>query len=307
MSRRGESKADPRGEGRGESGNRRATGGERRDDLARDTLEMVLDRVFRPGRWAARASYAARLQGARPIEVDRLLIPVERSSAAPPLRVAFASDFHAGSTTDLRVLQAACEAIIDEKPDVLLLGGDFVTTRARDIIELAPLIAAIPAPLGKFGVFGNHDRRANRAELARELAGAGVRMLVNEVAGLGAPHDDVSIIGLDDPIRGNPQYQDPENPAAVSIVLMHAPDGLMTVGDRHFDLALCGHTHGGQITVGPLKPYLPHGKLSREYPGGLYRMGPDGDRPLVVSRGVGCSTIPVRVGARAQVHVITIG
>ncbi|HET9423951.1 MAG TPA: metallophosphoesterase [Gemmatimonadaceae bacterium] len=268
---------------------------------------MVLDRLLRPRHWAARLADAAGLQTARPIEVDRVLIPVGRTSAAPPLKVAFASDFHAGATTAMRVLERACAAIADEKPDLVLLGGDFVTTRARYIRKLAPMLAEIPAPLGKFGVFGNHDHRANRAELTRALEGAGVRMLVNERVTLAAPHDDVTLFGLDDPIRGAPSYGEAAVRSPVQIVLMHAPDGLITLGDRHFDLAVCGHTHGGQITLGPVKPYLPYGSLSREYSGGLYRLGPEGNRALVVSRGVGCSTIPIRLGARAQVHLFTIG
>jgi predicted MPP superfamily phosphohydrolase len=285
---------------------RRETSGERRDDRARAGLEMVLDGVFRVGQWAARLADGAGLQSARPIEVDRLLIPVDRANDAPPLRIAFASDFHAGATTALRVLEDACSAIAAERPDVLLLGGDFVTTRAKYIDDLAPLIAQIPAPLGKFGVFGNHDRRANRGILSRSLEAAGVRMLVNEVATLPSPHHDVTILGLDDPVRGTPEYRDSPD-GSTRIVLMHAPDGLITIGDRHFDLAVCGHTHGGQIAVGQLKPYLPYGRLSREYAGGLYRLGPDGNRALVVSRGVGCSTVPIRVGAPAQVHLFTIG
>lgn len=239
------------------------------------------------------------------MEVDRVLIPVDRRAAAPPLKVAFASDFHAGATTALRVLEDACATIAREKPDVLLLGGDFVTTRASYIRDLAPMIAEIPAPFGKFGVFGNHDHRADRAELTRALDAAGVRMLVNEGVTLAAPHDDVTLFGLDDPIRGEPRYEAAES--EVRIVLMHAPDGLITLGDRHFDLAVCGHTHGGQITFGPIKPYLPYGVLSRRYAGGLYRLGERGERALVVSRGVGCSTLPLRVGAPAQVHLFTIG
>lgn len=284
---------------------RRRTAGERRDDLARDGLELVLDRLFRPGHWASRLAIAARLQSAD-IEVDRMLVPVRGRPGTPPLRIAFASDFHAGATTDPRVLEAACSAIADEKPDLLLLGGDFVTTRAGYIDQLAPLLASIPAPLGKFGVFGNHDRRANRAVLSRALDGAGVHMLVNETVTLPEPQAAVTILGLDDPIRGSPEYQDMPGDG-VRIVLMHAPDGLLTLGDRHFDLALCGHTHGGQITVAGVRPYLPHGKLSREYVGGLYRLGSEGDRALIVSRGVGCSTVPIRMGARAQVHLLTVG
>ena len=281
------------------------TGGERRHDLARDGVELVLDRLFRPRHWAARLAVATGLQRTN-IEVDRLLVPVKRRAGAHSLRIAFASDFHAGATTDERVLAAACEAIAAETPDIVLLGGDFVTTRAGYIDQLAPLLAEIHAPLGKFGVFGNHDVRSNVSVLRRSLEAAGVRILENEVVGLPEPHGDVSILGLDDPIWGTPEYRDmPEN--GVRIVLMHAPDGLITLGDRHFDLALCGHTHGGQIKLGGIRPYMPHGKLSRDFAAGLYRLGPAGDRALVVSHGVGCSTVPIRVGPKAQVHILTLG
>jgi predicted MPP superfamily phosphohydrolase len=281
------------------------TSGERRHDLARDGVELVLDRLFRPRHWARRLAVATGLQRTN-IEVDRLLVPVHRRVGAPPLRIAFASDFHAGATTDVRVLEAACEAIAAEAPDVLLLGGDFVTTRAGYIDQLAPLLADIPAPVGKFGVFGNHDLRSNVTILREYLEPAGVRMLENEVVGLAEPYGDVSILGLDDPIWGSPEYR--EMPGrGVRIVLMHAPDGLITLGDRHFDLALCGHTHGGQIKLGGIRPYMPHGKLSRDFAAGLYRLGPEGTRALVVSHGVGCSTVPVRLGARPQVHILTLG
>jgi uncharacterized protein len=281
---------------------------ERRDDSARGTLEMVLDRVFRPGNWAARAAYALGLQSGRTIAVDRHLIPIERASTAPPLRVAFASDFHAGATTSTRVLEAACDALDDLHPDVLLLGGDFVTVRAEYIHDLAPLLARVRAPLGKYAVFGNHDLRANRAVLTQALGDAGITVLSNEIVRLPAPHDDVTIAGLDDPIRGVPRGEIMDEMSAVRIVLMHAPDGLLAVEDRRYDLAVCGHTHGGQIALpGGIMPYLPSGKLSREYPVGLFRLGPDGDRALLVSRGVGCSTVPLRLRSPAQVHLFTIG
>ena len=265
----------------------------------------MLDRLFRPRHWAARLAIALGLQRAE-MDVERLLVPVRRRDGAPPLRIAFASDFHAGATTDERVLEAACVAIAAENPDLLLLGGDFVTTRAGYIDQLAPLLAAIPARLGKFGVLGNHDVRSNVGVLRKHLEGAGVRVLENEVITLSGAHSDVSVLGLTDPIWGQPEYRDmPEG--GVRIVLMHAPDGLNTIADRHFDLALCGHTHGGQIAFGGIRPYLPHGKLSRKYASGLFRMGPGGERAMVVSNGVGCSTLPIRLGARAQVHIVTIG
>ncbi len=269
---------------------------------------MVLDRWFRPARWASRFAYAAGLQGGPAIHVDPLDIASSRASAAPPLRLVFASDFHAGTTTDIRILSAACAQIEALHPDIVLLGGDFVSVRSDDIHPLANLLANVTAPFGKFGVFGNHDKRANVPVIGKALEEAGIRMLVNEVAQLAAPHDDVSIIGLDDPILGDPDGALLDTARGVRIVLMHAPDGLLALGSRHFDLALCGHTHGGQIVLpGKVLPYLPHGQLSRKYPYGLFRLGTGGERTLLVSRGVGCSTLPIRLACAPEIHLITLG
>ena len=117
----------------------------------------------------------------------------------------------------------------------------------------------------------------------------------------------VSIIGFDDPIRGAPRGELLDAVDGVRILLMHAPDGLLAAGDRHFDLAVAGHTHGGQIVMpGGVMPYLPHGTLSREYAVGVYHLEPDNERTLIVSRGVGCSTVPVRFGCASEVHLITV-
>lgn len=269
---------------------------------------MVLDRLWRPGNWAARAAFASGLQGGRPVAVDEHLIPVRRAPGTPPLRIAFASDFHAGPTTDDAVLRSACERLAELEPDLILLGGDFVTVRAGDIRRLAPMLAEVHAPLGKFGVFGNHDLRANHGILRSALERAGVDMLDNERLRLPAPHGDITLIGLDDPIRGTPEGGLLDEDDDHRIVLMHAPDGLLSMKDRHFDLALCGHTHGGQVVLPwGTAPYLPAGKLSRKYSAGLYRLGDRGERALLVSRGVGCSTIPFRVWSQAEVHLLTLG
>ena len=287
---------------------RRDRGTDRRDDVKRRRVEMMLDQFFRPVRWATRVLDTLGLQSGRPMQVDRQQVGAARRAGARPLRVAFASDFHAGATTADRVLVEACAALDALEPDVLLLGGDFVSVRADDIHALAPLLASVRAPFGKFGVYGNHDLRANRPVIAEAMAAAGVRMLVNEVVQLPAPHDDVSIIGLDDPIRGTPRGELLDAVDGVRVLLMHAPDGLLAAGDRHFDVALCGHTHGGQIVLpGGVMPYLPHGALSRTFPVGVFQLEPDGNRTLLVSRGVGCSTLPVRFGSPAEVHEITVG
>ncbi len=289
------------------TGERRANH-DRRVERSRRTLELLLDTVFRPGHWASALAYASGLQGR--LQVSSSTIDAGRAArGARPLRIAFASDFHAGATTDSRLLTDACEALAGLEPDVLLLGGDFVSVRASYIERLAPLIAEIPAPFGKFAVLGNHDLRANRAEVVAALERAGVSMIVNRSVMLDAPFADVAISGLDDPTRGDPRPDwTSRDDETTRIVLMHSPDGLHAIGDRPFDLAACGHTHGGQITLPNGRALVvPSGTLSRRFCRGIFRLSDAGrPRTLLVSRGVGCSTIPVRLYAAPEVHLCFI-
>jgi uncharacterized protein len=257
--------------------------------------------AFRGG-WGARLAYRLGLQRAPSLRTHVVRVR-GRDAGAPPLRLAFASDFHAGSTTHPALLQAACRHLADARADVVLLGGDFVAHEACEVEPLAELLSEVAAPLGKYAVLGNHDLLDDDGHVTRRLEAAGVQVLTNRGVRLAPPHDDVWVCGLDDPIFGDP---DAESALAGAggrrVVLMHAPDGLLALGDREFDLALCGHTHGGQI-VFPWgwAPVVPAGRLSRRYMRGLFALG--GERAMLVSHGVGCSSVPVRLFATPEVHV----
>jgi predicted MPP superfamily phosphohydrolase len=268
--------------------------------------EFVLDNLFRPHHWAARLSYRLGLQG-RLRATTTVVRPAGAPPRATPLRIAFASDFHAGTTTHPQMLVDACAALNHLEPDVLLLGGDFVTTRASYIDRLAPELARIDAPHGKFAVLGNHDLRANTKQVVAALQDAGVTLLHNSRVSLANPFGDVTICGLDDPIRGAPRADLAlDGATGTRVVLMHSPDGLDAIGERPFDLALCGHTHGGQIALPWGQPVIvPRGRLSRRYCSGQHTVG-GGAGILLVSHGVGCSTIPVRAFAAPEVHLCLI-
>jgi predicted MPP superfamily phosphohydrolase len=183
-----------------------------------------------------------------------------------------------------------------------------VSVRAAYVDRLAPLLANIRAPYGKFGVLGNHDLRADHALVVKHLEHAGVRMITNRHVTLNAPFDDITICGLDDPTRGSPRADLALDGApGTRIVLMHSPEGLAAIGDRPFDLAFAGHTHGGQVALPWGTPVLvPGGTLNRRYCSGAFRLDDAPTRWLLVSRGVGCSTIPIRAFAPPEVHLCTI-
>jgi len=241
------------------------------------------------------------------VAVERHSVAVAQPlGSARELRIAFASDFHCGPNTPDELLDASVRELKGLAADLLLLGGDFVSVRPEYMGDFARRLAAIPAPLGRYAVLGNHDHWVGGAEVARRLTGAGIGMLTNRNVALPAPFDHVSVCGLDDHTTGEPDAEAAFAGARpVRIVLMHAPSNLLDVGDRQFAVALCGHTHGGQIARPNGRPLkVAHGPLSRQYNAGRFELG-DG-RVLIVSRGIGCSTIPLRVNAPPAVLACTV-
>src|SRR5690606_16554741 len=191
-------------------------------------------------------------------------------------------------------------------PDALLLGGDFVCLRARHVDELAERLSGIEAPLGRYAVLGNHDLWTDYHHIERRLEAAGIELLTNRNARLPAPFDHVWLCGLDDHSHGSPDGVAALRGAdGVRVVLMHAPSGLLDLDGARFDLALCGHTHGGQIALPGGRPIVvPEGALSRRFARGVHRLEVGGT--IVVSRGVGCSTVPWRAHAHPDVVLCTL-
>jgi predicted MPP superfamily phosphohydrolase len=270
----------------------------------RHATERLLDVLLMKG-WVANLSW--RLGGHGRLGVTRhdiLLNPARRLPR--PLTIAFASDFHAGPTTAAAIFDALLEQVQRERPDVLLLGGDYISFDAANIGQLRTFLEHAQAPLGTYAVLGNHDVWNGREAISSALAAAGVEVLVNRNVALPAPFGEVSICGMDDPWTGEPSPATTFAGAGpVRICLMHSPDGMAQLGDQRFDLALTGHTHGGQIVSRggtPLK--RPSGRGSRQYPQGRYEIA--GKGPLFVGRGIGCAGIPLRLHADPELLICTL-
>lgn len=267
--------------------------------------EWVLRHLMRGG-WAPRVLKGIGLQP--PVHTRTHYAASARWPAGVrPLRIAFVSDLHAGPTTHPSLHEEAARALTRAAPDVLLLGGDYVFIDARFVDAMMPLLAAVPAPLGKYAVFGNHDLWADDLHLSRALRDAGFDVLVNESRTLPAPFAHVSICGLDDPWTGHPDVHATfEGVDGVRVLLTHAPESLMLVGDEPFDVALCGHTHGGHIALPFMGgiPIITAGPLSRKYSEGRFSAG---GRTVIVSRGIGATESPLRLFADPDVRVVTLG
>jgi predicted MPP superfamily phosphohydrolase len=266
-----------------------------------DRLELLVYRNGWPARLARRLGHRPRV---RVVEHD---LELSRAGDAPALTAAFASDFHAGPTTSPDLLREAVEALRLARPDVLLLGGDFVSLDVRQIDWLAPLLGGVPAPLGRFAVLGNHDWWNGAERIARALEAGGIEVLTNRNRRLAPPFDQVWICGLDDFVSGTPDAGGALAGAdGARLVLMHAPSNLLNLDGQRFDVALCGHTHGGQLALPGGRPItVAPGPLSRVYSRGRFPLEHGGT--LLVSVGIGCSTIPFRLNAPPEILLCRLG
>jgi predicted MPP superfamily phosphohydrolase len=254
--------------------------------------------------WGARLAFGLGLQGRLDSIEHQLSLP---DLASPgELRIAFASDLHAGPLTDPRIFAALAQRVEGFQPHLILLGGDYVSVDADHIVEFLGPIGALRPPLGTFAVMGNHDLWLDDAAIAGALESSGVVLLVNEGRIIDTPIGALSLYGMDEPYTGAPEPPPVTDKAcAAAVVLMHSPHGLRLLRGLPFDLALCGHTHGGQIALpGGIPVILPRGSGHRHYARGEFQL-PWHTARMIVSRGVGMSDLPVRLFAPSEVHLCT--
>lgn len=218
------------------------------------------------------------------------------------LRIADLSDLHTrGMGTPERKVLAILEK---EKPDVILITGDTLADPFGGYdacMKVYKRLSALNPPLGVWFVNGNwenwHPVRRER-QFYRE---AGVNLLVNQNHEL---RPDVWLIGLDDPSSSRVNFGEAMRgvpPNVYTIVMFHAPFFFQFIAGQ-VNLALTGHTHGGQIRVPFVKPFwLPNG--SGPFLDGWYE---ERDSRMYVNRGVGMSEIPARFLCSPEVAMITV-
>ena len=271
--------------------------------LLRGAIESAL-RVLYAGHWPARVWGLFE----RASEV-RLIHHVRRLPAGDggQCRVVLVSDLHVGPTTPDKLLQRAFDAIRSARPDVLLLGGDYVFLEAtnRGLARVTDLVRSVECAT-KVAVMGNHDLWTRDDLIVESLRRAGAIVLVNQAQRLPEPWADVVIVGLDDPWTGHCDAGTAfaqVTGEAFRIVLCHSPDGLLQLSEQRLDLYLCGHTHGGQMATpwGPI--VVSKGTLCRRLSAGLTQFE---SKEVFVSRGIGGVELPIRICAPPDIMILDL-
>jgi uncharacterized protein len=216
------------------------------------------------------------------------------------LRVVQVSDLHMTSASTIHVQMV--ERVQALKPDAIFVTGDLVDTSSA-VTDLVGLLGNLDAPAGIWAVPGNWDHTANAIDsLTTALPTAKVKLLINQSQPL---EDGLWIVGVDDPASGNDQLDQAvkDVPSGVRrLLLAHSPDIVPNLGGQTFDLILAGHTHGGQINLPFLNGTWLKDGPTREYVQGLYQVK---GSPLYVNRGIGMTTLPVRIQCRPEITHIT--
>jgi predicted MPP superfamily phosphohydrolase len=217
------------------------------------------------------------------------------------VRVLLVTDLHTGPFLAPVALARVFRRLMRLTPDLILVGGDVATTRIEDLDRFEPALRMLRAPLGVFGVLGNHDHyTGDAAGVARFLEGAGVRMLMNRAVTLERGGATVQLAGIDDLNAGAPDL-DAALAGPPLLLLSHNPDVFFVAALRGVRLVFSGHTHGGQVRI-PGLPVLV--RMSRfRLDEGHYATG---DAQLVVSRGLGVSGIPLRVACPPEAMLLTL-
>lgn len=256
---------------------------------------------------AAVAVNARYRQPYRPL-LEQIGVPVPAGhEALAGLRIGFIADTHIGPFVTPADIQRAVSLIAAESPDLVLLGGDYISESPRYAEPGAKVFGELVAVarLGCLAVLGNHDISTDPAKVTCALAAVGIRVLRNESMMIPTPGGPLWIAGVDEMILGRADVAKTfaQVPAgAATIALWHEPDEARLAAAHGAFAQLSGHTHGGQFRLPGLGPLvLPPG--GRRYPAGRYQI--DGMH-LYVARGAGVYRPAVRLNCPPEVTIVSL-
>jgi predicted MPP superfamily phosphohydrolase len=266
------------------------------------------------------------------LEVTRYSVRPQNWTPGLKLSIGVIADVHAGGPLmPVERITAIVERTNELKPDIIVLLGDFTAShkfRTRSVApeEWAEALGELEAPLGVHGILGNHDwwddlaaQRRGHGPVAGQLAlnRVGIPVYHNDAVRLEKGGNGFWLAGLGDQLafvrrrrrgrNGSRGVDDlPGTLAKVTddapvILLAHEPDIFARV-PRRVSLTLSGHTHGGQVRLFGYSPRVPSRFGNRFAYGHIVEEG----RHLIVSGGLGCSILPVRIGVPPEIVMVDV-
>jgi predicted MPP superfamily phosphohydrolase len=249
-------------------------------------------------------------------------------------KIGFLTDLHLGVWVPEGWIEEALDALRRAEIDLLLLGGDYILVNDNSAWQkmgivrneryaalskskaipaiyesVLKLIAAYDFPDGSLAVCGNHDHWNLFPTFLDSIARyPKIKLLLNQESVIRRAEQSLSVFGVDDYLTGIPYAPPPgafKDGVSKRIILSHNPDYISALLERNkdeFSLALCGHTHGGQVVLPVLGPIAAQ-VVDRRFIAGLHQIN---DRQIYTSRGLGVVGLPFRFDCPAEVTVLKL-
>ena len=274
------------------------------------------------------------------VKFEHTILPTPRlPKSYDGFKIGILSDLHLADCGSAQLIEQAISLLNAAEPDLALVAGDYVwindwvsgallaslregkwcSPRAKTYAEeaklaaelmtsVAEMLGTLKAPQGKLAVLGNHDRWVVPQRCDTCFASAGVKLLVNDYFSVRRGSDLLSVYGADDYWTGIPEqpvFEASSAGAVMRVLLAHNPDYISEVirnTSVPIDLAVGGHTHGGQICLPVVGAPIYNVEDTKLIKGLVtcYRA------PIYISRGVGVVGIPFRLNCPPEAAVITL-
>lgn len=216
------------------------------------------------------------------------------------LKIVYASDFHVKPYEGMR-LKRIIKKINAQNPDIVLLGGDYVSGHdgkfTMPVEKISEQLKNIKSKYGTVAVMGNHDGWQGKSGIIKALENAGITVLENSNKNF----DRFTVAGVEDLQTGNPDVEKAlKNSGKNVILLTHNPD-MFPVVPNSVKLVLAGHLHGGQIMISSITPAYMPSQYGMKYRYGLIE---ENGKTLYTTNGLGTSILPVRFNSVPEIVVI---
>ncbi|HSB12043.1 MAG TPA: metallophosphoesterase [Blastocatellia bacterium] len=245
------------------------------------------------------------LYGRLDVEVTRRLVRLARlPKAFEGFRIAQLSDFHISPFMPVDQIRRCVTITNQLKADLVVLTGDYLAWDPAAQGEVVQALAGLKAPFGVFGCLGNHESELQAEEsITRLFAAQGIRIMRQERAPIQLHGETLNLIGVDDSLSDLKVVEHLVMPDTVNILLIHWPGGFDRAVELGIDLALAGHTHGGQMSLEFLRRGLSLSRLETPYVSGWYEKA---GTQLYVNRGIGTIGFPIRFGSSPEITLFEL-
>jgi hypothetical protein len=226
-----------------------------------------------------------------------------RVSGLPPaldgLRIALLTDIHHSRTVPAEDVTQAVQLAMAQRPDLVVLGGDYVTFGDRAFVgPVAELLAPLRAPHGVFAILGNHD---DDRDLPAALMSHHIQVLKDARTRLEVRGEPLELAGLRFWTRQPSDIARVLRKASDTVILLaHDPRRLTEAAALNIPAVLSGHTHGGQVVLPGV------GAVARRRFPILEGLGSKENTSIFVSRGIGTVYVPVRINCPPEVAIVTL-